>query len=264
MELSGKHALITGGTGALGAAMSHALAKAGATVHIMARGEDKAKALAQEIEVAGGKAEVLLCDVLDKSALQEAAQKLETLDILINAAGGNKAEATAMPNQRSFFDLPEEALNWVFELNLMGTLLPSQVFGAKMASQKSGVIVNISSMASMRPLTRVVAYAGAKAAINNFTQWLAVHMAQEYSPNIRVNAIAPGFFVGEQNRYLLFNQDGTLSQRGQQIINHTPMGRFGEAEDLIGTLLWLVSDASRFVTGIVVPVDGGFSAFSGV
>jgi NAD(P)-dependent dehydrogenase (short-subunit alcohol dehydrogenase family) len=133
-----------------------------------------------------------------------------------------------------------------------------------MASQKSGVIVNISSMASMRPLTRVVAYAGAKAAINNFTQWLAVYMAQEYSPNIRVNAIAPGFFVGAQNRYLLFNQDGSPSQRGQQIINHTPMGRFGEAEDLIGTLLWLVSDASRFVTGIVVPVDGGFSAYSGV
>jgi NAD(P)-dependent dehydrogenase (short-subunit alcohol dehydrogenase family) len=264
MELSGKNAIITGGTGALGAVMSHALAKAGANVYIMARSEEKTKALVRDIESAGGKAQALLCDVLDKSALQEAAQSLEKVDILINGAGGNKPEATAMPNQRSFFDLPEEALAWVFELNLMGTLLPSQVFGAKMASQKSGVIVNISSMASMRPLTRVVAYAAAKAAINNFTQWLAVYMAQEFSPNIRVNAIAPGFFVGEQNRYLLFNQDGSLSQRGQQIINHTPMGRFGEAEDLIGTLLWLTSDASRFVTGIVVPVDGGFSAYSGV
>jgi NAD(P)-dependent dehydrogenase (short-subunit alcohol dehydrogenase family) len=256
MELSGKNAIITGGTGALGAVMSHALAKAGANVYIMARSEEKTKSLVQEIEAAGGKAQALLCDVLDKNALQEAAQSLEKVDILINGAGGNKPEA--------FFDLPQEALAWVFELNLMGTLLPSQVFGAKMASQKSGIIVNISSMASMRPLTRVVAYAGAKAAINNFTQWLAVYMAQEFSPNIRVNAIAPGFFVGEQNRYLLFNQDGSLSQRGQQIINHTPMGRFGEAEDLIGTLLWLTSDASRFVTGIVVPVDGGFSAYSGV
>jgi NAD(P)-dependent dehydrogenase (short-subunit alcohol dehydrogenase family) len=264
MELSGKNAIITGGTGALGAVMSHALAKAGANVYIMARSEEKTKSLVRDIESAGGKAQALLCDVLDKNALAEAAQSLETVDILINGAGGNKPEATAMPNQRSFFDLPEEALSWVFELNLMGTLLPSQVFGAKMASQKSGIIVNISSMASMRPLTRVVAYAGAKAAINNFTQWLAVYMAQEFSPNIRVNAIAPGFFVGEQNRYLLFNQDGSLSQRGQQIINHTPMGRFGEAEDLIGTLLWLTSDASRFVTGIVIPVDGGFSAYSGV
>jgi NAD(P)-dependent dehydrogenase (short-subunit alcohol dehydrogenase family) len=264
MELSGKNVLITGGTGALGMTMSHALAKAGANLFILSRSEDKAVALVREIAAAGGKAQALLGDVLDKDSLVNASKTLKQVDILINGAGGNKAEATAMPNQRSFFDLPEEALNWVFQLNLMGTILPSQVFGAMMAEQKAGVIVNISSMASMQPLTRVVAYAAAKAAINNFTQWLAVYMAQEYSPTIRVNAIAPGFFVGEQNRYLLFNEDGSLSQRGQQIISHTPMGRFGEPDDLLGTLLWLVSDASRFVTGIVVPVDGGFSAYSGV
>lgn len=264
MELSDKNVIITGGTGALGMAMSHALAKAGASLYILSRSEGKAAELIQQIETAGGKAQALIADVLDKESLEAAAKTIERVDILINAAGGNKPESTAMPKQRSFFDLPEEALNWVFQLNLMGTILPSQVFGAMMAEQKSGVIVNISSMASMRPLTRVVAYAGAKAAINNFTQWLAVYMAQEYSPTIRVNAIAPGFFVGEQNRYLLFNEDGSLSQRGQQIISHTPMGRFGEPDDLLGTLLWLVSDASRFVTGIVVPVDGGFSAYSGV
>jgi NAD(P)-dependent dehydrogenase (short-subunit alcohol dehydrogenase family) len=264
MELSGKNVLITGGTGALGMTMSHALAKAGANLFILSRSEGKAVELVHNIETAGAKAQTLLGDVLDKESLEKAAKTLERVDILINAAGGNKAEATAMPNQRSFFDLPEEALNWVFQLNLMGTILPSQVFGAMMAQQRAGVIVNISSMASMQPLTRVVAYAAAKAAINNFTQWLAVYMAQEYSPTIRVNAIAPGFFVGQQNRYLLFNEDGSLSQRGQQIISHTPMGRFGEPDDLLGTLLWLVSDASRFVTGIVVPVDGGFSAYSGV
>jgi len=169
-----------------------------------------------------------------------------------------------MPGERTFFDLPEEALRWVFDLNLIGTVLPSQIFGAKMAERGSGVIINISSMASMQPLTRVIAYSAAKAAINNFTQWLAVYMATEHSPNIRVNAIAPGFFLGEQNRFLLMNEDETLTARGQQIIDHTPMARFGDADDLSGALLWLTSDASKFVTGIVVPVDGGFSAFSGV
>ena len=216
----------------------------------------------------GGQALAFPCDVLDKEALQSATQAIVRqfgrIDILVNGAGGNRAEATAMPGQRTFFDLPEDALQWVFNLNLMGTVLASQVIGSVMAEQGYGVIVNLSSMASMQPLTRVVAYSAAKAGINNFTQWLSTYMATEYSDDIRVNAIAPGFFLGEQNRFLLLNEDETLTQRGQQIIDHTPMGRFGNPEDLDGTLLWLVSDASKFVTGIVVPVDGGFSAYSGV
>jgi NAD(P)-dependent dehydrogenase (short-subunit alcohol dehydrogenase family) len=207
--------------------------------------------------------------VLDESSLEAAAQQIMDrfgkVDVLLNGAGGNKPEATAMPGQRTFFDLPPEALQWVFNLNFMGTLLPTQVFGAQMAQQKAGVIINISSMAAFTPLTRVVAYAAAKASINNFTQWLAVYMAREHSPSIRVNAIAPGFFLGDQNRFLLVEKDsGELTPRGKQIIDHTPMGRFGEPDDLVGTLLWLASDASRFVTGVVVPVDGGFNAYSGV
>lgn len=267
-DLSGKIALVTGGTGALGSTMCKTLAQAGATVIVTARTELDAAQLADEINATGGDAMALPADVLDKHTLQTAAKRIQELygrvDILVNGAGGNRAEATAMPNKRTFFDLPEEALRWVFNLNLMGTILPSQVFGELMAEQEHGVIINISSMASMQPLTRVVAYSAAKAGINNFTQWLATYMATEHHSNIRVNAIAPGFFLAEQNRYLLLNDDDSLTARGQQIIDHTPMGRFGKPDDLSGTLLWLCSDASRFVTGIVVPVDGGFSAYSGV
>ena len=267
-RLDNKVAVITGGTGALGAAMSRTLATAGARVAILARTEANAVALAQSISDSGGTAIGIACDVLDKESIQHAAELVQArvgrIDILVNGAGGNRPEATALPPQRSFFDLPQESLEWVFDLNLIGTILPSQVFGALLARQNSGVIINISSMASMQPLTRVVAYAAAKAAINNFTQWLAVYMATQHGAAIRVNAIAPGFFLGDQNRFLLTNEDGSLTARGQQIISHTPMGRFGEPDDLGGTLLWLASDASRFVTGIVVPVDGGFSAFSGV
>jgi NAD(P)-dependent dehydrogenase (short-subunit alcohol dehydrogenase family) len=205
--------------------------------------------------------------VLDKDSVEKAAQqvleKFGCVDILINGAGGNKPQATTNPGQ-SFFDLPADALRWVFDLNLMGTILPSQVFGKIMAKQKRGVILNISSMNAFRPLTRIPAYSAAKAGVSNFTQWLAVHMAQTYSPEIRVNAIAPGFFVGDQNRKLLLNEDGSLTPRGQTILSHTPMARFGNPDDLLGTLLWLVSPASAFVTGLVVQVDGGFSAFSGV
>ena len=191
-------------------------------------------------------------------------EKFGHIDILINGAGGNKPAATTNPEQ-SFFDLPADALRWVFDLNLMGTILPCQVFGKIMAEQKSGVILNISSMNAFRPLTRIAAYSAAKAGVSNFTQWLAVHMAQEYSPEIRVNAIAPGFFLTDQNRFLLIGKDtGELTPRGKSIITHTPMGRFGNPDDLLGTVLWLLSPASAFVTGIVVPVDGGFSAFSGV
>jgi NAD(P)-dependent dehydrogenase (short-subunit alcohol dehydrogenase family) len=186
------------------------------------------------------------------------------VDILINGAGGNKKEATTTPNLR-FFDLPPDAVQWVFSLNFLGTLLPSQVFGQLMAEQGEGVILNVSSMNAFRPLTRIPAYSAAKAAVSNFTQWLAVHMAQEYSPDIRVNALAPGFFLTEQNRFLLTDEaTGNLTPRGKTIIDHTPMARFGNPEDLVGTTLWLLSPASGFVTGVVVPVDGGFSAFSGV
>ncbi len=190
--------------------------------------------------------------------------KFGRVDILVNGAGGNKPAATTSPEQ-PFFDLPAEALRWVFDLNLMGTILPAQVFGKMMAAQKNGIILNISSMNAFRPLTRIAAYSAAKAGVSNFTQWLAVHMAQEYSPAIRVNAIAPGFFLTEQNRFLLTDKEiGELTPRGRSILAHTPLNRFGSPDDLLGTLFWLVSPASAFVTGMVVPVDGGFSAFSGV
>jgi NAD(P)-dependent dehydrogenase (short-subunit alcohol dehydrogenase family) len=208
------------------------------------------------------------CNVLDKqeleSARKEIAAKLGNVDILINGAGGNKKEATTSENL-AFFDLPAEAIRGVFDLNFLGTLLPSQVFGKDMAKNGSGVILNISSMNAFRPLTKICGYSAAKAAVSNFTQWLAVHINQNYSKDIRVNAIAPGFFLTEQNRFLLTDEKtGNLTPRGKTIIEHTPMARFGQPDDLTGTMLWLVSDAAKFVTGIVVPVDGGFSAFSGV
>jgi NAD(P)-dependent dehydrogenase (short-subunit alcohol dehydrogenase family) len=259
-----KVAVVTGGAGVLCAAMCRALAEAGAKVAVLDLRPEPAESLAAEL---GNGALGLACNVLDKNSVEAAAQKVVAtfgrVDILINGAGGNKPQATTNPEQ-SFFDLPADAIRWVFDLNLMGAILPSQVFGKLMAAQKSGVILNISSMNSFRPLTRIPAYSAAKAGVSNFTQWLSVHMAQEYSPEIRVNAIAPGFFVGDQNRRLLLNEDESLTPRGQQIMFHTPMARFGTPDDLLGTLLWLVSPASAFVTGIVVPVDGGFSAFSGV
>jgi len=268
-DLTNKVVVVTGGTGVLCSAMCHGLASAGALVVVLARHEDKINALTDTIKQAGGRALGIPADVLDKASLEVASKKIQDaygrVDILLNGAGGNRPDATTLPGQRTFFDLPEEALRWVFDLNFTGTVLASQVFGALMVNQSNGVILNISSMASFQPMTRVLAYAGAKAAINNFTQWLAVYMASEHSTNIRVNAIAPGFFLGEQNRYLLIDEEtGELTPRGKLIIDHTPMGRFGDPEDLVGTVLWLVSDASRFVNGIVVPVDGGFMAFSGV
>lgn len=266
--LSGKVAVVTGGTGVLGSEICRGLAQAGASLAILATTESRTTALAEELSAAGGQAIGIGADVLDKDSLKSAYDRVldhyGKVDILINGAGGNRPQATASPD-RSFFDLPADAVQWVFNLNFIGSLLSSQVFGRALVDQGTGVVLNISSMTAFTPLTRVVAYSGAKAAINNFTQWLAVHFAQEFSPAIRVNAIAPGFFMGEQNRYLLVDEaSGELTPRGQQIINHTPMGRFGDPDDLIGTVLWLLSDASRFVTGIVVPVDGGFSAFGGV
>jgi NAD(P)-dependent dehydrogenase (short-subunit alcohol dehydrogenase family) len=266
-DFSNKTAVVTGGAGILCAAMCRALAAAGAKVAVLDLNTEAAESLAAELRSTGEEAIAVTCNVLEKVSLESAAQevlaKFGRVDILINGAGGNKPQATTSLEQ-PFFDLPAEALRWVFDLNLLGAILPAQVFGKIMAGQKSGVILNISSMNAFRPLTRIPAYSAAKAGVSNFTQWLAVHMAQEYSPQIRVNAIAPGFFVGDQNRRLVLNEDGSLTPRGQSILDHTPMKRFGTPDELLGAVLWLVSPASAFVTGIVVPVDGGFSAFSGV
>jgi NAD(P)-dependent dehydrogenase (short-subunit alcohol dehydrogenase family) len=248
--------------------MCLALAQAGARVVVLGRRVEPANKVADEIRAAGGQSLGVACDVTQRSDLERAlAQITEAfgqIDILINGAGGNQAGATTSP-ERSFFDLDEQAVEAAFRLNFTGTLLSSQIFARGMAEHGQGCIVNVASMASIRPLTRVLAYAAAKAAIVNFTQWLAVHMAQEYSPQIRVNALAPGFFLTEQNRYIMVDEKtGEYTQRAKTIIAHTPAGRLGEPDELIGTLLWLVSPASVFVSGIVVPVDGGFSAFGGV
>lgn len=267
-DFSGKTVVVTGGAGVLCACFCRALAAAGAKVAVLDIQQAAAEKLAEEIRAAGGEALGLSCNVLDKSSLELAArlirERFGRIDVLINGAGGNKPQATTSAED-SFFDLPADALRWVLELNLIGTILPSQVFGKVMAAQKRGVILNVSSMNAFRPLTRIPAYSAAKAGVSNFTQWLAVHMAQEYAPDIRVNAVAPGFFLTEQNRFLLTEKEsGELTPRGKKIIEQTPMGRFGVPEDLLGTVLWLISPASAFVSGIVVPVDGGFSAYSGV
>jgi NAD(P)-dependent dehydrogenase (short-subunit alcohol dehydrogenase family) len=230
---------------------------------------DAATAVCDEINAAGaGKAYPVAANVLDRDAVVAAfdacVANMGQVDILINGAGGNKKEATCVPPESFFFDLDPEAVRWVFDLNCIGTILPSQIFGKHMADRKEGVIINISSMNAFTPLTRIAAYSAAKAAISNFTQWLSTYMCQNHSTEIRVNAIAPGFFLTEQNRFLLTDEAGDLTPRGEQIVAHTPMGRFGDADELLGTLQWLVSDAAKFVTGIVVPVDGGFSAYSGV
>ena len=266
--LAGKVAVVTGGGGILCGAMSRALARAGAKVAVLDLNEAAARRVADDVAAAGGDAIAVRCDVLDKASIEAAAQEVlgafGQVDILINGAGGNKKQATTSLDL-AFFDLPADAVQWVFNLNFIGTLLPSQVFGRLMAEQGHGVILNVSSMNALRPLTRIPAYSAAKAAVSNFTQWLAVHVAQEHSPRIRVNALAPGFFLTEQNRFLLTDEaTGELTPRGKTIIAHTPMGRFGDPKDLIGTVLWLLSPGAEFVTGIVVPVDGGFSAFSGV
>lgn len=265
--LQSKVAVVTGGTGVLGSAMGKALAKALAAVVILGRRKDAADALAKEIIRSGGNALGISADVLDEKQLQQAHQsileKFGSLDILVNCAGGNIPGAVVQPD-KSFLNLKLDDFEKVVSLNLSGTVLPCQVFGETLIQKKRGVIINISSMTAIRPLTRVVGYGAAKAAISNFTQWLAVELARKYGEGLRVNAIAPGFFLTEQNRTLLTNTDGSLTSRGQQIIRGTPFGRFGEADELCGTLLWLCSDASRFVSGIVVPVDGAFSAYAGV
>ncbi len=267
-DFTGKTFLVTGGTGVLGGEVVCALAGCGANVVVLDRSLSPAQGIVDHQSKRGCQVKAVHGDVLDRESLVRAAEAIKAaygpLYGLVNAAGGNRPNAITSANL-SFFDVPEDALRFVLDLNLLGTILPCQVFGRQMAEAGEGVILNFSSMAAYRPLTNVFAYAAAKAGITNFTAWLAVHMAKNYSGRIRVNAVAPGFFLGEQNRDLLVDREtGNLTPRGQLVIDHTPMGRFGAPEDLLGTVLWLLSPASAFVTGITVPVDGGFSSYAGV
>ena len=267
-NLKGKVALITGGGGILCSELARTLAGAGVMVAVLDLKLKSANLVATEINEQGGQAIAVQCDVLKKESIEIAVRQVissfNRIDILINGAGGNRADATTN-NEHTFFDIPLEAMEGVFSLNFISTILTCQIIGRIFSIQGDGVILNIASMNALRPLTRIPVYSAAKAAVVNFTQWLAVHMAQEFSPKIRVNAIAPGFFLTEQNRYLLMDtQTNGWTPRAEQILKHTPMSRFGKPEDLNGVVLWLVSSSSEFVTGIVIPVDGGFSAYSGV
>ncbi len=267
-DLKGKAALVTGGAGELCGEMCRALAECGCRVAVLDYDLKKAEAMVKKIRSRGGKAIALQADVTDKSSLEKAGRELvrqfRGLDILINGAGGNSPLATTN-EQQGFFELSDQGIRKVFELNILGTIFASQVFG-KIIHQTRGAgnIINISSMNSFRPLTRIPAYSSAKAGVSNFTKWLAAHFAQNYTPKIRVNAIAPGFFITTQNRFLLMDKKGKLTPRGERILDHTPAGRFGKPGDLLSALFWLISPESQFITGIVVPVDGGFSAYSGV
>lgn len=273
-SLEGRIAVVTGGGGVLCRRMAKELGSRGATVAVLDIRADAAAVAAEEVVEAGGQAIGVECDVLDRPSLEHALACVEdrfgTPNILINGAGGNHPRATTADERLapspsgsgSFFGLDPEGIQFVFSLNFLGTMLPSQVFGQRMAEAGGGTIVNVSSMSAFRPLTKIAAYSAAKAAVSNFTQWLAVHLAPA---GIRVNALAPGFFLTDQNRFLLTSEaTGELTERGSKILGHTPMSRFGEPGDLTGTLVWLCSEASAFVTGVVVPVDGGFSAYGGV
>jgi NAD(P)-dependent dehydrogenase (short-subunit alcohol dehydrogenase family) len=277
MEFSNKVVVITGGGGVLCSTMATALAKQGAKVAVLDLKEENAKKVADQINKDGGTATGVAANVLEVDSLQKAKEEINAslgnCDILINGAGGNHPKGTTSKNflfqddlssteeLKTFFDLDPEGIKFVFDLNFIGSLLPTQIFAKDMVGKPGATIINISSMNAFRPLTKIPAYSAAKAAVSNFTQWLAVHFSKV---GIRVNAMAPGFFLTDQNRSLLTTADGSLTERGNTIISHTPMGRFGTPEDLIGTLLWLCGDGSKFVTGVVVPIDGGFSAFSGV
>jgi len=279
VNLNGQVAVVTGGGGVLCGCMAKALAECGAAVAVADLKEEAAQKVVDEIVAAGGKAMAVGCNALDKESLEAANTKVEAelgpVSILINGAGGNHPKGTTameylnpddLLNENrdfiTFYDLDPKGIEFVFNLNFLGTLLPSQAFTKNMAKSGSGIIINISSMNAFCPLTKIPAYSAAKAAVSNLTQWMAVHMAKA---GIRVNAIAPGFFLTAQNKALLMNSDGSMTPRSEKILNNTPMGEFGKPEDLIGVMLWLVStEAAGFVTGVVVPVDGGFSAYSGV
>jgi len=267
-DVSGKTAVITGGGGVLCSAMARELSRRGVKSAVLDLRAEAAEKVANEINAAGGTAIGVACDVLQRESIEAAYARVKSelgpADVLINGAGGNHPSATTS-EKMSLFDIPPEAVQFVFNLNFLGVFLPTQVIARDMAERGEGNIINISSMNAFRPLTKIPAYSAAKAAVSNFTQWLATHMAQNYSKKIRVNAIAPGFFLTDQNRFLLTDEKtGELTPRGKTIIDHTPLGRFGNPEDLIGTVIFLLSPAAEFVHGVVIPVDGGFSAFSGV
>lgn len=266
-NIQNKVVVITGGSGILGSEMAKGFLNAGAKVVLIGRSEDKLNKKIEELKrnsekIIGIKCNVLLEDEI-KKANDEILKSFNKIDVLINAAGGNMPAATVNTNE-TVFDLKLEEFKKVVDLNFYGTVFPTFIFGKSMAENKSGSIINISSMAAQRAITRVVGYSAAKSAVENFTRWMAVELAMKYGDKIRVNAIAPGFFITEQNKNLLTNEDGSITERGKTIINMTPFKRFGLPEEIVGTALWLASDASKFVTGTVINVDGGFSIFSGV
>jgi len=267
-SVKGKRIVITGGGGILYSEMARALGALGAKVAVLDLRKDAAQTVVDAVNAAGGEAIAVECNVLDKKSCELArdvvVKAFGGVDVLINGAGGNKKEATTS-DELSFFDLPADAMRFVFDLNIIGTVIPSQVFGKLMAAQKSGSIINTSSMSAFHPLTKVAGYSAAKAAVSNFTEWLAVHMSQNYSTDIRVNAVAPGFFLTEQNRFLLTDEKtGKPTARGKTIIANTPLARYGTPDELISTVVWLLGEGSKFVHGTVVAIDGGFNAFSGV
>lgn len=265
--MKGKVICITGGNGTIGKAIAKGLAMEGATVFILARGVEKSNQVVAELNEEGLDVRFIKCDVLDQDAVEAAVNEVleqkGRVDVLINGAGGNMSGATIMPHQ-SLFDLDISQFKKVNDLNLLGTVIPTKAFARPMVNQRKGCIINISSMAAILPMTRVVGYSASKAAVDNFTKSMAIEMLSKYGEGIRVNAIAPGFLVAEQNRALLLNEDGSLTDRGNTIISQTPMKRFGRPEELVSTILWLCDEKSSFITGIIVPIDGGFSAFSGV
>ena len=266
-NLNDKVILITGGCGVLGGGIAKYLLENNATVILLHYKEDPLLAAVQELKKISPKVEGYVCNVVEENSLRVAADKIiaahKKVDVLINAAGGNKPGATVGIDQ-SVFDVDVEQFKQVIDLNLFGSILPSLVFGKEMAKQKKGTIINVSSMASDRAITRIMGYSASKAAVDNFTKWMAVELANKYGDGMRVNAIAPGFFIGNQNRALLTKEDGSYTDRGKTIIQNTPMNRFGDADELNGAIHYLCTEASKFVTGVVIPIDGGFSAFSGV
>ena len=267
-DLREKVVVISGGSGFIGSEISCALAEIGCRVALLYNNSKPNDGIIKRIKNSNSDFEIYKCDVTNRGDISECKNsiidKFGDIDILINCAGGNHPDSTTS-DKLNFFNIPAEAFNWVSELNMMGTVLPCQVFGEVFSKNKKGNILNISSMAGLRPLTKVPAYSSSKAAVNNFTKWLSVHMATNYSEKIRVNAIAPGFLLGKQNRYLLIDEKtGKYTDRGKKIIRNTPMNKFGEPKELISTVVWLLSPSSNFITGVVVPVDGGFNAFGGV